>query len=446
MLRIASPLFAGIALVLISGPARAGDWTRFRGPNGSAVSAEKLPTTFSEKSNLKWKAKLPGAGTSSPVIVGDQVIVTCYSGYGMGGGGGFGRGGFGRGGGGAPDPAQAKLRRHLVCLDRRTGKITWQKTIKPYLPEDRAGGNLASHGYASHTPVTDGKNIFVFFGKTGMICYDMSGKEIWKKSLGTGSGVNGWGTAASPVLYKNTVIVTALCEGDAIVALDKKTGKEVWKQKVEGYRGCWSTPIIIKAKDKDGKERDELIVNVPYEVWGLNPGTGKLLWYCDGIDQSAIAPSPVHHNGVIYVTGGRRPQSLAVKAGGKGNVTKTHVLWRSRSGSYVTSPVYHDGHVFIISDRGTIYALNAKDGSTASRARVSAGRGRLYASPMIADGKIYFPTGSGVFVFEAKSGVKKLAQNHFTSDKSAFNASPSVAGGELYLRSNSYLYCVAEKK
>jgi len=405
----------------------AADWPRFRGPGGSAVSSETgLPAPWSDTNNLKWKTRLPGYGTSSPVVVGNKVIVTCYSGYGMG------RGSRG---------AQGDLRRHVVCVDRNSGKILWAKTVKPHLPEDRAGGFLSSHGYASHTPVTDGQHIYAFMGKTGLLCVNMQGDIVWRKSLGTGSGIRGWGTASSPILYKNTVIVTALPEGNALVALDKTTGKEVWKQQVEGYRGCWATPVI--AKSEDGT-RDELILNVPHEIWSLNPDTGKLLWYCEGIPQDAIAPSVVVENGIVYATGGRRAESLAVRSGGKGDVTKTHLLWRARVGSYVTSPVVHNGHVYIVSDRGIVSVLNAKDGSTVNRSRLSA-RGRLYASPLIADGKLYVVTReSGTFVFTAKPDIKQLAHNRFTGDDTAFNASPAVADGNLFLRSNTYLYCVSE--
>lgn len=420
----------GLLVAVVVGPSNstAAEWTRFRGPNGSAVSTETgLPTKWSDETNLKWKAELPGYGTSSPVISGDKVFLTCYSGYGTGG----------RRGGGS----QENLRRHIVCLDRKAGKILWNKTVKPKLPEDRAGGFISSHGYASHTPVTDGKLLFVFLGKTGARCYDLDGNLKWEKNLGTGSGIRGWGTASSPILYKNTVIYTALAEGNAIVALDKKTGKEVWSTKVEGYKGCWSTPLILKTKD-----RDELIINVPEEIWSLNPETGKLLWYCEGIRQDAIAPSVIAHDGVIYATGGRRAESVAIKAGGKGNITKTAVLWRARTGSYVTSQVYYKGNIYLASDRGIVYVYNAKTGETVKQVRLAA-RDRLYASPIIADGKFYVVTrGGGTVVYSADKELKQLALNKFAGDSTDFNASPAVAKGDLYLRSNKYLYCLAKEE
>lgn len=426
MLRIC---FALVAAGLIVGPATsdAADWKRFRGPNGSAVStATGLPTKWSDDSNLKWKTELPGPGTSSPIIVGDKVFLTCYSGYGTGG--------RGRGG------SQTDLRRHIVCIDRKNGKKLWTKVVKPTLPEDYAGRMLATHGYASHTPATDGERLYVFLGKTGAQCYDLDGKLLWKKSLGTGSGIRGWGTASSPILYKDSVIYTAMAEGDAIVALEKKTGKEKWKTKVSGYKGTWSTPMILKTK-----ERDELIISVPQEIWALNPETGKLLWYCDAIQQDAIAPSVVADDGIIYATGGRSSESVAIKAGGKGNISKTAVKWRARSGSYVASPVVYKGLMFVSSNRGTVYVYDAKTGETVKRTRLGA-RGQYYASPIVADGKLYIPTRGGAVVYSADKELKELAVNKFASDSTEFNASPAVANGELFLRSNKALYCIAKKK
>ena len=418
--------YAAVLAVFVIQAALAADWTRFRGPNGSGVSEETgIPTTFSDTKNLKWKVELPGAGASSAVITGDNVIVTCYSGYGVG-----------RGGGGSPED----LRRHVVVVNRKTGKIRWQKAVKPVLPEDSARGNITSHGFASSTPATDGERIYVFFGKTGLLCYDMDGKELWRQSLGTGSAIRGWGSGASPILYKNTVIMNASAEDYAVVALDKKTGKQVWKQQVDGFTGSWCTPLITKSID--GK-RDELVINVPYEIWALNPDTGKLLWYCDGISSGTMCPSLVAHKGIIYATGGRRAETLAIKTGGKGNVTKSHTLWRSQAGSYVTSPVFYKGNLYIVSDRGISYCIDGKNGKTLTRKRLSSGR-RLYASPTIIDGKIYAVTQNGtVHVISADSKLETLASNRFRADSSSFNGSPAVAGNELFLRSNKFLYCIS---
>ncbi|GAB4144660.1 MAG: PQQ-binding-like beta-propeller repeat protein [Planctomycetaceae bacterium] len=400
----------------------AADWTQFRGPNGSAVSQETgLPTSWSETENLKWKTKLPGYGASSPITWKDKVFVTCYSGYGTDNGG-----------------SQSDLMRHVVCVDRNSGNILWDTKVKPYLPEDRAGGFLSGHGYASSTPVTDGERVYVFFGKTGVLAFDMNGKQLWKTSVGTGSAIRGWGSGSSPILYKDKVIVNASAEGLAIVALDKTNGKQIWKAKADGLEGSWCTPVVVKGKDG----MDEIVVAAPYEFWALNPKTGKLLWYADALPRAPICTSLVAHDGVVYAIAGRSNQAAAVRAGGRGDVTKTHVLWKKQVGSYVTSPVYHKGHLYWVSDRGIAYCVDAKTGNTVYRGRLSGARS-LYASAVAADGKIYAVSRrGGTFVLAAKPKFEQLKRNQFASDDSLFNATPAISNGCLFLRSNKYLYCL----
>lgn len=404
---------------------RADDWTRFRGPNGSATSSETgLPTKWSDSQNLKWKCKLPGYGASSAVVWKDKVFVTCYSGYGTEGG----------------SQRQSDLMRHVVCVDRGTGKILWDRKVKPYLPEDRAGGFLSGHGYASSTPVTDGEHVYVFFGKTGVLAFDMQGKQVWKSSVGTGSAMNGWGAGSSPILYKDLVIVNASAENESLVALDKKTGKQKWEAKAEGFYGSWCTPVI--AKRKDGK--DEIVIAVAQEFWGMNPENGKLLWYASALPRAPICTSLVEHDGVVYAIAGRSNQAAAVRTGGKGDVTGTHVVWKKNVGSYVTSPVYHDGHLYWVSDRGQAYCVDAKTGNTVYRNRLSGARS-VYASAIVADGKVYAVTrNNGTYVLSAKPKFEQLSHNTFSGDRSLFNASPAIAGGNLFIRSNEYLYCIGK--
>ncbi len=217
MLRLPAVCLIVSVLLLSVGVAGAADWTRFRGPNGSGISPDKqaTPLTWSESENLKWKVQLPGPGLSSPIVVGNRVFVTCWSGYGVDG----------------QNPGDQKdLKRHLVCINRESGKEYWTQSIDPYLPEDRYAGMFAENGYASHTPVSDGERVYVFFGKTGVLAFDLDGKKLWQKSVGTESGARGWGSASSLVLYKNLLIVTASAENEALVALNKETGEQVWKQ------------------------------------------------------------------------------------------------------------------------------------------------------------------------------------------------------------------------
>ena len=295
-------IFAIVAL--LASPVSA-DWTRFRGPNGSGISSdsETLPTKWSATENLKWKIPLPGPGSSSPIVVGNKVLVTCWSGYGTS----------------RENPGdQSQLRRHLLCLDRETGKTLWSKSIEPLLPEDSYRGNFTQHGYASHTPVSDGDRIYAYFGKTGAMAFDLDGNVLWQTGIGTESDPRGWGSASSPILYENFVIVTASAESEAMVALDKETGKEVWRQEAAGFGGTWGTPLLVKVDD----ERTDLVIGVPFEIWALNPGTGKLQWYCEAMDTDSFCSSVVEDAGVIYAIEGRGGGSIAVRAGGKDDVTK----------------------------------------------------------------------------------------------------------------------------
>src|SRR5262245_60855604 len=194
-------------------PTRGADLPQIRGPGGQEISDEKgLPTEWSAEKNIAWKVKLPGAGASCPVTQGDRVFVTCYSGYGIN----------------VKEPGNMEeLRRHLLCLDRATGNTKWTKEFEPTLPEHKYQGEGAYHGYAASTPIVDGDRLYVFFGKSGVYCFDLDGKEIWHATVGTKT--NGWGSGTSPILYKDTLLINASVESGSIVALNKKDGKELWR-------------------------------------------------------------------------------------------------------------------------------------------------------------------------------------------------------------------------
>jgi outer membrane protein assembly factor BamB len=417
-----------LALACWSAWARAEDWPRFRGPNGSAVSSETgLPLTWSDSENLAWKVELPGPGSSSPIVSGDRVFVTCYSGYGVG----------------RSSPGdQEKLTRHLVCLNLRDGKLLWQKSVPAKLPEDPYQGQLTEHGYATSTPAADGQRVFAFFGKSGVLAFDREGKLLWQKSVGTGSAMMGWGSGASLLLYKNLVIVNANAEDQSLVALDKENGREVWKAEAKGYSGSWSTPVL--AEKADGKQ--ELVVFVPDEVWALDPSDGGVLWYCTGL-RGAATTSLVARDGIAYALGGgpRGSGSTAIRAGGRDDVSSSRVLWKQSTGSYVPSPVILGGHMYWVDDRGVAYCLKADAGEQVYRERLP-GAGGVYASAVAADGKLYVVTRrNGTFVLSAKPEFKVLAHNRLGADSTDFNASPAVSGGCLLLRSNRCLYCIATK-
>lgn len=413
-----------------SDDAVAADWARFRGPNGSGIAVDaKPPATWSESQNVRWKAELPGPGTSSPIVVGDRVFVTCYSGYGD-------ERGIGD---------MQKLHRHLVCVNRADGRIAWSAAVPAAQPEDSFSGFLTEHGYASHTPASDGERVYVFFGKSGAAAFDLAGAKLWQTSLGTDSNRKGWGSGGSPILYKDFVIINASEECHALVALNKKTGKIAWKAEGAGLTYSFGTPVLVESEG-----RTDLVFSLPGELWGLNPDTGKLRWFVETGLTGNVAPSVVAGDGVVYVCGGfPRLGAIAVRAGGKGDVTRTHILWTGSISTYVPTPVLHEGRLYFVSDAGFATCLDAKTGSVIYKERVpgasATGRGGkpFYASAVLASGLVYAVSRqNGTFVFEAKPEFKLVAQNRIAGDDSQFNATPAIADRQLFLRSNRALYCI----
>ncbi len=423
------PYKCAACLLLVLAPALAGaDWPRFRGPNGAAIEGHAVPITWSAEENIGWKADLPGPGSSSPCIAGDALFVTCYTGYGTS-----------RSEAGRP----ADLTRHLLCFDRRTGALRWERAVKARRTDDPYRGMIQEHGYASSSPATDGKRVFVFYGKSGLFAYDLEGKELWSADLGDGSAVMGWGSAASPIVHHGLVIVNASAESEALVALDAESGREVWRAQAGGLAGTWSTPVVVEA-EVDGTKRQDLVLGVPGEVWGFNPKTGKLAWYASGVDENVLCTSLVAGNGVAYLIGGRAGAAVAVRAGGKGDVSQTHVLWTARVGSYVPSPVLYEGHLYWVSDRGIAHCVNAENGDVLYRERLP-GNPAFYASVIVAAGRLYAVSRfGGTYVLEARPEFKLVAQNVISDDTSDFSASPAVADGCLYIRSQRRLYCIGK--
>lgn len=399
------------------------DWRQFRGPDGLGVSQEtNLPTTWSSGKNLVWKTRLPGAGASSPVTVGERVFVTCYSGYAID----------------EKDPGKMdELKRHVLCINQKNGDILWHKEFKAELPEHNYAGEGSYHGYSASTPATDGKHLYVFFGKSGVFCFTLDGEQVWHASAGTRIHP-GWGSGASPVLYKDMLIVNASIESGALVALDKMTGSEIWK--APGINSAWDTPMLVHVPSNG----TELVLSIANRLRSFDPDTGKELWNADGIHRY-ICPSVVSHDGIVYAIGGGHT-SLAVKAGGRGDVTKTNVLWREKKGSNVSSPIYLAGHLYWAGDGGLVHCQEADTGKSVYSERLQPEPGRLWASPILADGKLYYVSQhKGVYVVAAKPTFEQIAHNVIEDDKSRANASIAVSKGQLLLRTDQYLYCIGNK-
>ena len=412
----------GIMIVVVCGA----DWPQFRGADGTGVAADATPpTTWSDKEGVKWKTPLPGPGSSSPIVFGDRVFVTCYSGYGVE----------------AKSPGSIeKLMRHLICVDRATGKVQWTGDVAASNAEDAFQGYLTEHGYASNTPATDGEAVYAFFSKAGVVAFDLSGKKLWQTSVGTESDPRRWGSSASVLLHKNLVIVNAASEGRAVVALDKKTGKEVWKAEGKRLSLSFSTPALIKSGD-----RTDLVVAMPGEVWGMNPDTGKMRWYATIKPSGNVCPGVISGDGVAYVTGGFETRgTLALKVGGSGELKS---MWSVSKSSYVPTPVLHGGRLLYVNEDGFGVCMKAENGGVIYDERLAVkggGKGSrpFYASPVLADGRFYAVSRrAGVFVLKAGDKFEQLQQNP-PLDDSDFNATPAIVGKQLLMRSNKFLYCL----
>lgn len=397
------------------------DWSGFRGPSGQGVSqARGLPTEWSANDNVLWKVPLPGAGASSAIVFGDHIYVTCYTGYFVPG---------------DSSGSTADLQRHLLCLDRASGRELWRKTVAAKLPEEE---RIRDHGFAASTPVADAHGVVCFFGKSGVIAWDHQGNQLWQTDVG--SGTNGWGSSASPVFYKDSVYINASVESGTLQALDRHTGTKRWA--VDGIKEAWNTPIIIEPV----QGKPQLIMARQGKVLAFNPIDGVELWNCDTNIGWYMVPSIVEYRGVVYVLGGRSgTSSLAVRCDGSGDVTKTHRLWTSLKGSNVSSPVVAGGYLYWVNDsQGIAYCAKLETGEIVYEERLNRA-GQLYASALLADDKLYYLTREGkTFVIAAKPQFEQLADNDLR-DGGIFNASPAVDQKRLLIRSDKFLYCIGSK-
>ncbi len=398
----------------------ADNWPQFRGPSGMGTSAAKgLPVTWSGTENIAWKTPMPGPGASSPIVWGDRIYLTCYTGFFV----------PGEDGG-----SQSELKRHLLAISRSDGSILWNQPLPAKLPEE---DRIRDHGFAASTPAADADRVYVFYGKTGVLAYDHSGKQLWQADVGTKT--HNWGSSASPVLWQDLVLINASVESSSLVALDRKTGKEKWRQ--GGVNEAWNTPVLVTAPSK----KLEVVVPTQGKVLAFDPASGNPLWSCKTDIGWYMVPSVVAADGVVYCLGGRSGvAALAVKAGGSGDVTKTHRLWTSFKGSNVSSPVFLDGHVYWMHEsNGTAYCAKADTGKLVYEKRMERA-GQVYSSALLADGKVYYLTRDGrTFVVAAKPEFEQLAKNDL-EPRGMFNGSPAVDGSRLLIRSDKFLYCIGK--
>jgi outer membrane protein assembly factor BamB len=431
--------------VLLAGAPIAANWPQWRGPSGLGVSAESpLPTTWSERENIAWSVALRGLGSSSPIVWGDQVFVTSQ----------IGRMPLSGGphpalarddaalvareqplGGRRGEPSGAADRISLVVesFSRSDGRRLWEHQLEargpfPTLHE--------KHNLATPTAVTNGELLFAWFGTGQIVALDLGGGVVWSKHLGeeySPFDIN-WGHGSSPVLYKDLVIL--LCDHQSasyVIALEARTGKLRWKADRGQGRASYSTPLVIP-----GPRGDELLVNSTERIDGYDPVTGELLWHADAARQTPV-PSAVFHDGLIYLTRGyRNSPYLAIRPGGRGDVSASHVVWRMPGGgSYAASLVAYDNLLYMTNDVGVLTCADARTGERLWQTRLD---GVFFASPVAADGKIYFVSQTGdTIVVKAGRTPEILARNPLGE---RLVASAAISGGRIFLRSDSRLFAI----
>ncbi len=406
--------------VLAAAPA---NWPAWRGTEGMGVSPDKAPTHWSKTDHVRWRVALPEPGNSTPVVWGNRIFITQAS--------------------------KSEGRRTLMCFDRADGKLLWQSGVT-YKQEDPTH---STNPHASASPVTDGKLVIAWFGSAGLLAYDFSGKEIWRRDLGVQKHT--WGYGSSPMLAGDRGYLNfGPGKRSFIIALDKRSGKTVWQVDVppgQGAKfanwepadmyGSWATPLLIRAAAASGM-RDELIVSAPRRVMALDPATGKTLWTCEGLGD-LVYPSPVFADGVIVAMGGFGGPSLAVKAGGSGDVTETHRLWRrDRSKQMIGSGVVDKGRLYTVDNGGIAECADLKTGNVIWTGRLRAGgaSGAVWSSPVLSDGKLYVMNQSGeTFIFKTGPQFEILTSNRLDEPS---NSSVVISDEEIFLRTHQALWSI----
>ncbi len=405
-------------------------WPQWRGPLGTGVGPQAdPPLSWSETNNIQWKLPLAGEGDSTPIVWADRVFVLSAIPVAAETTG--------------SDKAKAPngtFRFTVLCVERGTGRILWQKVARETSPHE---GHQENNTYASASPVTDGKFVWAFFGSRGLYCYDFNGNLQWQKDFGLMKTKMGFGEGASPALSGDSLVINWDHEGnDFIAAFDKTTGKELWRQPRDEPTG-WSTPLVVEFNGQK-----QVVVNATGKVCSYDLATGKELWSCGGQTANAI-PSPVAEGDMVYVTSGFRGSALqAVRLGRSGDLTGTDAItWtHNKSTPYVPSPLLTDNFLYVISGNdGMISCFDAKSGETYfERERLEPIRS-VYASPVSAGERVYILGREGVCTVLRKGPkFEVLAVNKLSDGRS--DASIALVERQLFLRTAHTLYCIGEPR
>jgi outer membrane protein assembly factor BamB len=457
------------------------DWPQWRGPLGTGAAPQgNPPIKWDETTNIRWKTPVPGDGTSTPIVVGSRIFIqTAIAAKGEAAGNGVqqndrppgksppppppgkgpppgengkkgfgpkgdfgGKRGFGdKGGKGGPSgpPPTEPVQFVLLCMDKATGKTIWQRVCREEVPKESF--RLGDGSFAASSAATDGQHVYAFFGSRGLYCYDLDGNLKWEKDFGDQRTRNGFGEGATPALFGNTVVVPwDHEEEDFIVALDKRTGADLWRQSRDEPTG-WSTPLVVEHAGKA-----QVVIGGTNSVRSYDLATGQQVWESEGLTTNVI-PSAVTAEGVVFITSGYQGNKLlAIRLGGQGDLSNSdNILWRlTRSTPYVPSPLLSGQRIYFFDTRNTLLSCHdIRTGKPHFGPERIENLGTVYASPVAAGGHVYLVGRNGTSVVIKDADKLEIVSTNALNDP--IDASPAVVGNQIFLRSRNNLYCIEEK-
>ncbi len=402
------------------------NWPSWRGPNGNSASSERLfPTTWSKGKNIKWVVPLPERGNSSPIVWEDRVFLS--------------------------QAEENGALRSLMCFNRADGRLMWKSEIRYARPESKHETN----SYCAASPVTDGERIYVSYGSAGFYCYDFSGRELWHRNFGPHQ--HQWGDGSSPILSGELcVFFHGPGPGSFLVAMDKRTGETVWKidqpvvaagpEREDGFAGngngmvgSFASPMVV-----DTGRREELVMTFPESIRSFDLASGKEFWRCSGLNP-LVYSSPLWSDGAVIAMGGYFGPMISVRAGGMGDVTGTHRLWKSgKTPHRLGTGVVSDGLVFVFDRPGFAQCIDAKTGESLwqERVRGQGANNAIWGSAVLAGDHIFVVNQSGeTIVLKADAQFEVVSINPL-GEKA--NTTPALSDGEIFVRTDTQLWCIAD--
>jgi len=407
-------------------------WGQWRGADATGVSTTaEPPLEWSESKNVRWKIEIPGRGSSSPVVWGDRVYLMTAIPAGITGPAQHApRGGI-----------QPRIPHRFVvmAINRKDGKIAWEKTVREEPPHE--GSHVDNGTYASSSAATDGEHLIAFFESKGIFAFDMEGTLLWEKDLGDKKMRNQFGEGSTPALYRDRLVIVWDQQGGQsfVVALNKKTGEELWRVNRTEI-DTWATPLVVEHEG-----RAQVIVPGMNRLKSYDLENGEVVWESAGLTMNPI-PSPVYADGMVFATSGFQGNNLkAIRlAGAKGDITNTpSIVWSlDRDTPYVPSPILYDGILYILkTNNGILSAFDAKTGKPHYQNQRLVAVPNVFASPVGASGRVYFPGREGTTLVIKNSPTFEVLATNVLED--GFDASPALVDKEIYLRGHKFLYCIA---